>query len=233
MACTERRFFGVPLVEQSPDELAASWGGERSRLGALIFADRMLLWRLARSRVTRQFLLDIDGRIAPVGRGTARQGRVATGGRVGPFVEFQSVVRIMARAEEDTSSVYLVGRSAEQLQRVEQNVRATFPALRVVGRAVFHPANTASITTAIRKAGPRLVFVGSDAPVLLRWIRDQAGDFGPVLTIVSGRAAQRMAGRPQAPRSGAWLALLIRPFVWPALLVHRLMARRRRNTRTA
>lgn len=233
MACTQRRFFGVPLVEQTTEDLAETWGAARSQLGALIFADRMLLWRIARSRVTRQYLLDIQGRAVPNGGGPARQIRVATGCRVGAFPEFQSVVRIMARAEADGATVYLVGRSQDQLQRVEQNVRATFPRLPVVGRAVFHASNTEAITTAIRKAGPRLVFIGSDAPILLRWMREQSTRFGPVLTIVAFRAAQRMAGRSATPRRGTWAALLVRPFMGIPIIVHRLRAHYRRNTPSA
>jgi N-acetylglucosaminyldiphosphoundecaprenol N-acetyl-beta-D-mannosaminyltransferase len=233
MACTQRRFFGVPLVEQTTEELAESWGAARSQLSALIFADRMLLWRIARSRITRQYLLDVGGRVVPNGRGPARQVRVATGCRVGAFQEFQSVVRVMARAEADGATVYLVGRSQDQLQRVEQNVRATFPQLRVVGRAVFHVANMESITTAIRKAGPRIVFVGSDAPILLRWMREHSNRFGPVLTLIAFRAAQRMAGKPASPRSGVWAAHLARPFMGAPLIAHRLWAHYHRNRRSA
>ena len=233
MACTDRRFFGVPLVEHTTEDIAETWGAARSQLGALIFADRMLLWRIIRSRVTRQYLLDVRGRVAPNGRGAARQIRVATGCRVGAFPEFQSVVRIMARAEGDGATVYVVGRSQDQLQRVEQNVRATFPQLRVVGRAVFHVSNTEAMTTAIRKAGPRIVFVGSDAAAFLKWIREHSRQFGPVLIIVASRAAQRMAGRSSVPRSGAWVAMLVRPFMVVPLIAHRLWTRYHRRTRTA
>ncbi|MEX2444947.1 MAG: WecB/TagA/CpsF family glycosyltransferase [Alkalispirochaeta sp.] len=219
-------------MEQTPEDVADTWGAARSQVGALIFADRMLLWRIVRSRMTRQYLLDIQGRAVPNGRGPARQIRVATGCRVGVFPEFQSVVRIMARAESDGATVYLVGRSQDQLQRVEQNVRATFPHLRVVGRAVFHASNTEAITTAIRKAGPRIVFVGSDAPVILQWIREQSRQFGPVLILMAFRAAQRMAGRAATPRSGTWAAILVRPFMGLPLIAHRSWAHHRRNIRS-
>jgi exopolysaccharide biosynthesis WecB/TagA/CpsF family protein len=233
MSCIQRRFFGVPIVEQSPDDLADAWGGDRKKLTMLIFVDRVLLWRLVRSRVTRQFLLDIDGVAVPAGRGVSRQIRVATGCRVGPFLEFQGTVRVMARAEMDQAGIYIVGRSQDQLQRVEQNVRATFPNLRVVGRAIFHASNTAAITTAIRKAGPRIVFCGTDSPALLRWIRESVHQFGPVSFLVAGRAAQRMAGRSRAARRGAIPALLVRPFIGPALLGHRMLLARRRKKQTA
>ena len=36
MACTERRFFGVPLVEQSPDELAGLNGSEIFTCGGMV-----------------------------------------------------------------------------------------------------------------------------------------------------------------------------------------------------
>jgi hypothetical protein len=98
---------------------------------------------------------------------------------------------------------------------------------------VFHVANMEAITTAIRKAGPRIVFVGSDAPVFLRWLREHSSRFGPVLTVVAFRAAQRMAGRPASPRSGVWAALLARPFMGVPLIAHRLWIHYRRNRRSS
>lgn len=226
-------FFGVPVVEQGADQIATHWGAAPDRLRLLVFADRMLAWRLARSRVTRQFLAASGSRMVPNGAGICRQVRTATGHRPDAFVEFQAVIRIMAHAESEGGTIYLVGRSPEQLQHVEQNVRATFPELRVVGRAVFHPAQGDSIATAIRKAAPRLVFVGTDAARPLAWIREQADALGPLTVLVALRAAQRMAGRVQAPRAGSWLALIVRPFIWPVLLGHRLRVRRQRKTRKA
>ena len=233
MACTQPRFFGVPLVTDQPDDMAEIWGCERSTAGLLIFADRMLMWRIARSRPMRQYLLDVSGHVAPNARGLSRQIRTATGCRVGPFPEFQTVVRIMSRAEADEASVYLIGRSQDQLQRVEQNVRATFPRLRVVGRAVFHPSATEAITTAIRKADPRIIYVGSDAPMLFRWLLACSSRFGTGLVVVGYRSAQRMAGRARTLRKGVWLAWLVRPFLWPVLLVHRFIVHRRRSKQTS
>lgn len=229
MACTERRFFGVPVVEQSADDLADYWGQERSKAELLMFADRPLMWRISRSRGLRQFFLDSRGKIAPNCRGAHRQIRVATGCVAGPFVELQSVVRILARAEQDTASVYLVGRSQDQLQRAEQNVRATFPKLRVVGRAVFHPGSLDQVTTAIRKSAPRIVLVGSESTSVLKWLSRRTRDFGPVRTIVAYRAIQRMAGHRTVPRASAWFAVLVRPLVGPALIIHRIIAARRRK----
>lgn len=231
MACTERRFFGIPVIEDSTDELADRWGGDRTDAGLLVYADRLLVWRLIRSRTMREFLA-AAGRLVPVNRGIARQIRVATGCSAGPFPEFQSVVRILSRAETDTAGLYLVARSGERLQRVEQNVRATFPQIRVVGRAVFHPGAADSIATAIRKAGPRICLVGDDSRAVMSWLAADSASFGPVLTIVATRAAQRMAGAGSPVRLTAIPAIVLRLFIGPVLLGHRLLARRRLKTRT-
>lgn len=233
MACTERRFFGVPIVEESPDELSTAWGKGVDAPGVLLFADRPLTWRLVRSRSVREFLREIPAGVVPNGRGIARQIRVATGCPVRVYPEFQSVVRILARAEEDSVGVYLVGRSPDQLQRVEQNVRATFPALRVVGRVVFHPANAESIATAIRKAGPRIVFIGGDSRKVISWLREQLPDFGPTLALVAHRAARRMAGQGASLRPAVILRIPVRLILGPVLIGHRLRARRRLKKQTS
>ena len=233
MTRANRRFFGVPFVEENPDSLADSWGRGRESFSILIFTNLSLLWRIVRSRSTKRFLAAYDGRVVPSSPGAGRQVRLATGCRTGAFPELQSLVRIMARVEEDNAAIYLVGRAPDELQRMEQNVRATFPSARIVGRVVFHPANLASITTAIRKAAPRIVVASLESPRLFAWLRGNARDLGAVLCVIAPRATARMAGRKPAPRLDQILMSPARILVAPVLLIHRLVVRRRMKKPTA
>jgi N-acetylglucosaminyldiphosphoundecaprenol N-acetyl-beta-D-mannosaminyltransferase len=227
----QQLFFGVPVVSSTPDTLTDEWGAAGEVFRALVFVDRVLLWRIVRSKDLRRFLQDHHGCVVPTARGSSRQLRVATGAAAPAYPELPTVVRILAAAERDTASIYLAARNQTQLQRIEQNVRATFPKLRIVGRAVVHSANAASISTAIRKAAPRIVFVGSDAAAMLKWIRAYAPKFGPTTVLIASRAAQRMTGGNETPRSGWIPAVAARPFMGPILLAHRLVVRRRRKKR--
>jgi hypothetical protein len=226
MSCTKKRFFGIDLVEEEADSLSARWGDERTVSGALAFVGRKLLWRFVRSKDLRSFFRGENRRVVPVEAGVTRQVRLATGCRVGPFQEFQTLVRLLSHSEQSGAAVYLLGRSPEDLQRVEQNVRSTFPGLRVVGRAVFHPTSIAAVTTAIKKASPRIVLSGVTSASFFRWVVASSHRMGPVLTVISPRGVARMAGRGPAFDLSAILRIPIRLFLPAILIVHRLRATR-------
>jgi len=227
MNCVQRRFFGIDLVEDEGTELSPSWGDASDNPKTLVLAGRRIMWRLVRNRTYREYFQRPSHRVAPVCPGLVRQVSLATGCSVGPYPEFQTLVRLLARAEETGGSIYLLGRNATELQRIEQNVRDTFPGLRVVGRAVFHPASIASVTTAIRKSAPRIVLSGVVSDSFFRWIVASADRIGPSLTIVAPRGLGRMAGRRAGVPISMVLSAPLRLFLPILLVAHRIRVTRR------
>jgi N-acetylglucosaminyldiphosphoundecaprenol N-acetyl-beta-D-mannosaminyltransferase len=227
MSCTQKRFFGIDLVDEDGDDLSAAWADVREKPGVLVFVGRRLLRRIVVRSQLRRYFSDAAHRAVPVERSVSRNIRLATGCRVGPFQEFQSLVRLLARSEESGASIYLLGRTPGGLQQIEQNVRATFPGVRVVGRAVFHPASIDSVTTAIKKAAPRLVLSEVTTQSFFRWVLTSADRIGPVLTVIAPRGLGRMAGRLQPFPIGEVFLFPGRLFLPVALVIHRLRARRR------
>jgi N-acetylglucosaminyldiphosphoundecaprenol N-acetyl-beta-D-mannosaminyltransferase len=227
MNCGQRRFFGIDLVEDEGTELSPVWGDAPEKPKTLVLAGRRIVWRLVRNRTYREFFKIPSHRVAPVCPGLARQITLATGCSVGPYPEFQTLVRLLARAEETGGSIYLLGRNATELQRIEQNVRDTFPGLRIVGRAVFHPASIASVTTAIRKSAPRIVLSGVVSDSFFRWMVASADRIGPTLSIVSPRGLGRMAGRGNGVPISSVLFAPLRVFLPVILIAHRIRVIRR------
>lgn len=227
MSCTHKTFFGINLIEDDPDGLSPHWSEEPTAPATLVFGGRRLIWRFVRSRELRGFFGGDRHRFVPVESSLMRQIRLATGCHVGPFQEFQTLVRLLAKSEESAAAVYLLGRTSTELQRIEQNVRATFPGLRVVGRAVFHPSSIASVTTAIRKAAPRIVLSGVTNASFFRWVVAEADRIGPVVTIVAPRGVGRMAGRGRGGILIDLVSLPIRLVLPIPLLIHRIRAIRR------
>ncbi|MDA3951908.1 MAG: WecB/TagA/CpsF family glycosyltransferase [Spirochaeta sp.] len=227
MSCTQKRVFGIDLVDEDGADLSATWADAREKPGVLVFVGRKLLRSIIFRRSLRRYFSDAAHRVVPVENSVSRNIRLATGCQVGPFREFQSLVRLLARSEESGASVYLLGRTAGGLQQIEQNVRATFPGVRVVGRAVFHPASIDSVTTAIKKAAPRLVLSEVTTKPFFRWVLTSADRIGPVLTVISPRGLGRMAGRLQPFPIGEVLFFPGRLLVPVALVIHRLRAWRR------
>ncbi len=229
MACIVRTFFGLPLVEQTPPDLADFWAGSRDKPGILVFADRRLLWRLARSRVVKAGLSGKTAAIVPTGRPARRHVRISTGCDPGEHSGFQGPIRMLARAEEDGASVFIVDTTPAGVRRIEENIRFTFPGLRIVGRAVFAPDLVSSITTAIRKSDPRIVLVGTARMPVFRWVFSQLESVGSAVVVLAEEAGARMAGRSRGIKPGAVLFLPFRFLELPLLLGHRLVLRRRRK----
>lgn len=233
MDCIQRCFFGVPIIQEAPPDLAAVWGGFRSDPGLLFFARRRFLWRLVRNSSLRRALQDKVAAVIPVGTAARRQVRLATGCDVGEFSPFQGLIRILSHAENDRASVFIVDCNPEAVRRIEDNIRVTFPGLHIVGRAALYPGMGPAVTTAIRKASPRIVLVGSSRRKVLDWALAQYHEVGNALAIIATEGVGRMVGRrPAIPI----LDILFTPFrtvVPVVLLVHRLVIRRRRKKRQA
>ncbi|MFA7565617.1 MAG: WecB/TagA/CpsF family glycosyltransferase [Alkalispirochaeta sp.] len=231
MSCIEKRFFGVELVPDEGSDLSPHWAEDRSASAVLVFAGRSLLWRLVRNKGYRRYFGGGRHYVVPVEPGASRQIRWATGCPVGPFPEFQTIVRMLSHAESSGAAVYLLGRSTDELQRIEQNIRVTFPGVRVVGRAVFHPISIASVTTAIRKSAPRIVLSSVTSSSFLRWMLVSADRIGPTLTVLTPGGLGRMAGKRRTSIVMSVLSTPVRLLLPIPLVIHRLVLRRKKKKR--
>ncbi len=86
---------------------------------------------------------------------------------------FPFVIRLLSALETHGRSVYLLGAPASGIAVAERNIRSTFPGLRIVGRySGFYPsARESDIVTAINKAAPDFVLLGSGLPGKEGWVR--------------------------------------------------------------
>ena len=91
---------------------------------------------------------------------------------------FPFVIRFLAALEAHGRSVYLLGAPASGTAVAERNIRSTFPGLRIVGRySGFYPAaRELDIVTAINKASPDFVLLGSGLPGKEGWVRAHASE---------------------------------------------------------
>jgi hypothetical protein len=217
-----RRFFGLDIVVEAPPDLASAWGGFRSSPGILLLAGRSLLHRLIRSRALRSGLVAHDAVVVPVGKAARRHVRLACGCEIASYDAFRDLIRILSAAENDQASIFILDSDLERVRSIEGNIRVTFPELRVVGRAAYSHGLAQSVATAIRKADPRLVLVGSTRTPVLKWLNARYAELGNALVLVAGDAADHMIDRGRGRLAREILALPGRlPAVIP-LLVHRL-----------
>jgi N-acetylglucosaminyldiphosphoundecaprenol N-acetyl-beta-D-mannosaminyltransferase len=139
-------------------------------------------WDFMRGRRDREFraCLKAADCVVPVSRSLVGAARLLRGVRPDRYMPFSFVIRVLGALETRSRSVYLLGGTPDALRTVEQNLRETFPGLRVVGRYTgYYPRRIEDdIITAIRKAHPDFVLLGPGTPGGERWVarhRDALG----------------------------------------------------------
>lgn len=227
MACTVKEFFGLRLCDADFNNFAEVYGSPRTQSELLVFADRPGLWKGVLSSRFRTLFGRDRVFFAPSDRNAARPVRIATGCSIGPFPEFRALVRLLSRTEQDKATVFIVADSAMILSRTEENLRATFPDLRLVGRAVYTKKQGDTIATAIRKAAPTVLIVGSDSRPIYAWVSPIWQKLNHGLTVIAPRAVRKMAGLSQPFRPQRILFFPFRIFDLFLLIGHRLIHARR------
>jgi N-acetylglucosaminyldiphosphoundecaprenol N-acetyl-beta-D-mannosaminyltransferase len=119
---------------------------------------------------------------------------------------FDFVIRLLGALEDRQRSIYLLGGTHQTLRTVEQNLRGTFPGLRCVGRYTgFHGDSVESdILTAIRKAEPDLVLLGTGVPAGEKWAARHRSDLGTCIAIHSPDTFEIFAEKRQRTSRAAF-----------------------------
>jgi N-acetylglucosaminyldiphosphoundecaprenol N-acetyl-beta-D-mannosaminyltransferase len=94
------------------------------------------------------------------------------------YMPFDFIIAVLTALEKRNHSVYLLGGKRNTLKKAENNIKQTFPNLRVVGRYIgkFKQQDKPIILEAIRKAGPSLLLVGKGVKGREKWLARQAQD---------------------------------------------------------
>jgi N-acetylglucosaminyldiphosphoundecaprenol N-acetyl-beta-D-mannosaminyltransferase len=221
---------GIDLLDEGEiasaiDELVA-----RDKPAQIVLARWWDFMRARRSRRYRQCLSEAD-LVLPVSRSLVVAGSALRGVRLPRYMPFDFVIRALGALEERSRSLYVLGGSHTAIKIVEQNLRETFPGIRFVGRHAgrFRKQREVDIITAIRKAHPDFVLIGSGVPSRERWVSRHRGQLSPSIFLFSSEvfdifADRRRRGSRTAFKRGLdfvpdllrrpWRALRFFAFVW-------------------
>jgi exopolysaccharide biosynthesis WecB/TagA/CpsF family protein len=117
------------------------------------------------------------------------------------------MLRLCARAANEAIAIYLYGSSPEVIDKLQQNLRARFPALQIVG-AESPPfrALTAEegecVVRRINESGAGILFVGLGCPKQDHFAADHANLIEPVQVCVGAAFDFHAGTKPMAP---AWM----------------------------
>jgi N-acetylglucosaminyldiphosphoundecaprenol N-acetyl-beta-D-mannosaminyltransferase len=167
------RVIGVPVDVVPPDQLEAVVEGMLADPGQdqLVF---LRLEDLMRARRNQDFRRLVQGArlVVPTTPGIVRGARFLGLAEPARYEPFNFVIRLLGILEKKSASLYIFGLGRRYLLQVEQNLRETFPGLRLVGRYPGHYPRglERDIITAIKKASPSMLLVGPGVPRADRWI---------------------------------------------------------------
>ncbi|MFW6223881.1 MAG: WecB/TagA/CpsF family glycosyltransferase [Spirochaetota bacterium] len=168
------RVVGVPVDIIPADHLEEIIGAMLSEPGQdqLVFLTLRDLMRARRNAEYRR-LVQNARLIIPTTPGIVRGARFLGHGEPTRYEPFNFVIRLLGILEKKSASLYLFGLGRRYLLQVEQNLRETFPGLRLVGRYPgYYPRGLErDIITAIKKASPSMLLVGPGVPRGERWIQ--------------------------------------------------------------
>ena len=160
-------------------------------------------WDIIRSRVNPQFRQCVRNASlsVPASPAVARNGAFLRRPFLSWYSPFEFVVRVLGIFEQRNRTVYLLGGDKQLLHSVEQNIKLTFPGLRIVGRYTgYYPRDfERNIVTAIKKAAPDFLLVGPGVPGRDLWVFTHRKLFNPGIALVSAESFEIFGDRRRKP----------------------------------
>lgn len=235
-------FLRVPIdilsgddLEESVKEMLAS-----KEFHQIVF---LSLKDLLKARRNMEFLycLKRASLVLPTSSSIIRGARFLKRGALNRFMPFDFTIKLLAILEKHKHSLYLLGHKKNALIKADNNLRASFPGLRVVGRfnGYFPKQNQKDILIAIKKASPSLLLAGNGLPKKNLWIYSNRNQFNPGIFLWAGDCFNVFSGKKNRPSRQLWergldfmpellkhpwrfVNVFVRIYYWIILLIYRI-----------
>lgn len=144
--------------------------------------------------------------VVPTTAGLVRGARFVKKERLIRHMPFEFVIRLLGALEKQNLSLFLLGQKQQELMTIEQNLRTSFPKLKIVGRYTgFFPRELQSdIITAIKKAGPSLLLVGRGLSGKDMWLFSMKNHLNPGIVLWCGECFDIFSGKKDRIPKTAW-----------------------------
>lgn len=181
------------------------------------------IWDLLRARMDPEFLVCLQNAdlVIPVSKSIISSAKFLKKTVPVRYNPFNAIISIMGILDSHYKSLYLLGSHKQSLMQAERNVHATFPGLHIVGRYVgyYSKEKEKDIVSAIYKASPSLVLLGSGIKGKERWAYHRRNSFNSsiflwhndVLEIFSKRK-KRISEKTFNKGREIWVEILHNPF---------------------
>lgn len=163
---------------------------------------------ILRARRNQEFKLCLKkaSLVIPTSKGIVRSARFLQKSVPHRHMPFEFVIRLLGALEKKQQSLFLVGQKEKQLRTVENNLRTSFPQLRIVGRYIgYYPKKVhEDIILAIKKASPSLLLAGRGVFKNDLWVYQNREHFNPGIFIWCGECYDIFSGKKERPSKQAW-----------------------------
>jgi len=166
-------FLKVPIDIIAPDQLSAvvyDLLKEKKEQNIVLLS----LWDMLRARRNNEYRAYITkaALIIPISKSLISGIKFLTGEKTHRYMPFDFIISMLTILENREYTCYLLGGKRKILLKTEQNIRQTFPKLRVVGRfpGYFKRHEEGTIIQAIKKASPSLLLAGKGLRGKEKWI---------------------------------------------------------------
>jgi N-acetylglucosaminyldiphosphoundecaprenol N-acetyl-beta-D-mannosaminyltransferase len=150
----------------------------------IVLLSLMDLLKARRNGEYREYVRNA-GLVIPISKSIVGGVRFLTGKQAVRYMPFDFAVSLLNILEERELSVFLLGGKLKVLRKTENNIRQTFPRLRVVGRfpGAFRKQEEGLIVEAIRKTAASLLLVARGVRGEEHWIARCGGALNPGLRL--------------------------------------------------
>ncbi len=163
---------------------------------------------LLRARRSTSYWQILNGAslVLPVSKGILKGAKFLKKKIPSRYLPFSFIIRLMGILDKYSKSVYLLGTNNKDLQTSTDNIRTSFPKLKIVGRhsGYFSQSVGQNIVLAVRKASPSLLLAGKGIPGKSKWILKNRKHFSPGIYLWSGDCFDIFSGKKKRISSKAF-----------------------------
>jgi N-acetylglucosaminyldiphosphoundecaprenol N-acetyl-beta-D-mannosaminyltransferase len=193
-------FLNVPIdtytKESSIEKIKEILNAQDGQNHQIVFLD---VKKLLKARGNREYFrcLRTASLILPTSRAIIKGAHFQRKQVLTRFNQFEFVIRLLSAADELKKSVYILGGKKGDLEKVESNLRTSFPNMQIVGRYIgnFNKETEKNILLAIKKSSPSFIIVGSGIKKTDLWIMNNRDHLNPGIFIDVGNCFEIFSGK--------------------------------------
>ena len=201
--------LNVPVDIVAPDQLSDivyDFLKEKKEQNIVLLS----LWDLLRARRNNEYRAYVMNAslVIPISKSLISGIKFLTGKTAFRYMPFDFIISMLTILEAREFSCYLLGGKRKILVKTEQNLRQTFPKLRIVGRfpGYFKKHEESTIIKAIKKASPSLLLAGKGIRGEEKWIAKNNTTLGEGIRLWGSDIFDVFAEKKKRPSRAAFNA---------------------------